>query len=235
VDRVPVLVEDHLRVLGVVDAALAEPQLERRVVGRERVVHAVLVDPDALRLVVDRPPRLAEAEAVDVPLRLGDPVVRHHLLELVLVAGVPERVRRRVRGVPGRALHRGVVAVQESAAVEVRQPDVVVRRGGNRRVAVLLVRERLVAEALHRVRDEHGADAGRRAGSRLRRPRRPGRKCEHGDGGAKERHLALQTTPPLSWNPASLAARSRIVYHVGLAPAPRAARIRGHIRPGVGP
>ena len=83
-----VLVEDHLGVLGVVDAALAEAQLELRMVGLERVVVAELVDPHPLRLVVDRAPRDAEAEAVDVLLRLGDPVVGHHLLELVLVPGV---------------------------------------------------------------------------------------------------------------------------------------------------
>ena len=45
VDRVAVLVEDHLGVLGVVHAALAEAQLVLRVVGGERVVLAPLVDP----------------------------------------------------------------------------------------------------------------------------------------------------------------------------------------------
>jgi hypothetical protein len=44
---VPVLVEDHLGVLGVVDAALPEPKLVELVRG-EGVVDAVLVDPDVL-------------------------------------------------------------------------------------------------------------------------------------------------------------------------------------------
>jgi hypothetical protein len=51
-----VLVQDHLGVLGVVDAALAEAQLVLGVVGGEGVVVAQLVDPDRLGLVVDRPP-----------------------------------------------------------------------------------------------------------------------------------------------------------------------------------
>ena len=50
VDRVAVLVQDHLGVLGVVDAALAEAQLVLRMIGRERVVLAPLVDADVLRL-----------------------------------------------------------------------------------------------------------------------------------------------------------------------------------------
>ena len=53
VDGMAVLVQHHLGVLGVVDAALAEPDLVlvRR---RERVVGAPLVDPHPLRLVVHR-------------------------------------------------------------------------------------------------------------------------------------------------------------------------------------
>jgi len=121
VDRVAVLVQDHLGVLRVVDAALAEAQLVLRMIGRERVVDAPLVDPHRLGPVVDRTAGLAEAEAVDVLLRLGDPVVRHRLLELVLVACVVERVRRRVSRVTGLADHGRVVARQESCAVEVRQ------------------------------------------------------------------------------------------------------------------
>jgi hypothetical protein len=69
-------VEDHLAVLGVVDAALAEAQLVLGMVGGEGVVVAELVDPQRLGPVVDRAPGLAEAEGVDVPLRLGDPSSR---------------------------------------------------------------------------------------------------------------------------------------------------------------
>ena len=66
-DRVAVLVEDHLGVLGVVDAALAEAELVDRVVGRERVVGTELVDANALRLHVHRPGTAgAEAKALDV-------------------------------------------------------------------------------------------------------------------------------------------------------------------------
>ena len=79
-DRVPVLVQDDLGVLGVVDATLAEAELEDRVVGLERVVVAELVEANLLRLVVDRAAGDTEAEALDVLLRLGDPLVLHHLL-----------------------------------------------------------------------------------------------------------------------------------------------------------
>ena len=53
-DRVAVLVQDHLGVLGVVDAALAEAKLVLRMVGLEGVVLAPLVDADVLRLLVHR-------------------------------------------------------------------------------------------------------------------------------------------------------------------------------------
>ena len=102
--------------------------------------------------VVDRAPGLAEAEAVDVALRLGDPVVGHHLLELVLVARVAERVRLRVRRVPGLADDVRVVAAQEPAAVEVRQRHVWYA-GCNGRVGVRLVGQRLVRRG-DRVREE---------------------------------------------------------------------------------
>jgi hypothetical protein len=100
----PVLVQDHLGVLRVVDAALAEAELVLRVRRLEGVVVAELVDPRVLRLVVDRRKRRPEPEALDVLLSLRDPVVRHHLLELVLVPRVHKRVRRREREVPGRAV-----------------------------------------------------------------------------------------------------------------------------------
>jgi len=94
VDGVAVFVQDHLGVLGIVHAALAEAQLVLGVVGGERVVLPELIDPYRLRPVVDRPLRSPEAEAVDVLLRLGDPVVGHDLLELVLVPRVEECVGR---------------------------------------------------------------------------------------------------------------------------------------------
>ena len=119
VDGVAVLVEDHLGVLRVVDAALAVPDLVLRMIGLERVVLAPLVDPDVLRLLVHRRVLRTEAEALDVLLRLGDPEVRHHLLELVLTARVVERVRGRVRGILGLAHHVRPVSAQEAAAVEV--------------------------------------------------------------------------------------------------------------------
>jgi len=167
VEGVAVLVQDHLGVLCIVDAALAEADLVRRMVGRERVVHAVLVDPHRLGDVVDPTPRLAEAQTVHVLLRLGDPVVRHHLLELVLISRVDERVRRRVRRAARLAEHRRVGAAQEPAAVEVRQRDGVVRRVGDGGGRVLLVGQRLVAEARDRVRHEHRRRARRAAGRRL--------------------------------------------------------------------
>ena len=87
VDRVAVLVDDHLGVLGVVDAALAEPH-PVGLVGLVGVVAAVLVDLHRERLLHDPAQRGAEAEGLEVLLGLVDPEVAHHLLELVLVAVV---------------------------------------------------------------------------------------------------------------------------------------------------
>ena len=128
-------------------SASSTPPLPRRisslwVVANELSI-AVLVDPEPLRLVVDRRQRAAasEAEELDVLLRLGDPVVRHHLLELVLAAVEQERVRRRVGRVPGLADDHGPVTAQEARAVEVRQAHRPVRGLERRVVGVLLVGE----------------------------------------------------------------------------------------------
>ena len=85
-----VLVHDHLGVLGVVDPALAQPD-PVGLVGLVGVVAAVLVDLHGEGLLDD--PRVSpEAQRLQVLLRLVDPEVAHHLLELVLVAVVEERV-----------------------------------------------------------------------------------------------------------------------------------------------
>ena len=76
---------DHLGVLGVVDAALAEGDVGL-VLAEEGVVAAELVDAQLDLALVDRPQRRAEPEMLQVVLRGGDPVVAHHLLELVGVA-----------------------------------------------------------------------------------------------------------------------------------------------------
>ncbi|MFG2875398.1 hypothetical protein ACGFYU_10370 [Streptomyces sp. NPDC048337] len=69
VHRVAVLVDDHLRVLGVVDTALAEADL-RLLVGEEGIVRAPLVDTDGLGPVVGPGQLGAEAEALQVLLGL---------------------------------------------------------------------------------------------------------------------------------------------------------------------
>jgi hypothetical protein len=153
-ERVPVLMENDLAILGVVDATLPEAKLVLRVRCLERVVEAPLVDTRVLRLVVDRGKRRAEAEALDVLLRLGEPVVDHHLLKLILVPRVCEGVRGREREVAGGAVDVGVIAAQETAAVEVRQRDRVVCGCRHRGVGIFLVGERLVPQALHWIRDE---------------------------------------------------------------------------------
>ena len=90
-----VLVEDHVGVLRVVDAALAEAELEAWVVALERVVLPELVDPDPLRAAFRSARRVTpKPSELDVLLRLGDPEVRHDLLELVLVTRVRECVAR---------------------------------------------------------------------------------------------------------------------------------------------
>ena len=117
---------------------------------------------------------------MNVRLRLRDPVVGHHLLELILVARKPERVRARIGRIAGLAVDRGVIAVQEAAAVKVRECDVVVRSRGNGRVGVLLIGQRLVAKALYWIRNEDRADTGRAAGAGFRRGCRTD--SDHGRG-----------------------------------------------------
>jgi hypothetical protein len=196
VDRVAVLVVDHLAVLGVVDAALAEPDLVL-LGGRERVVEAPLVNAQQLRLLVHRAERGAEAEALDVLLRLRDPEVRHHLLELVLAAVVAEAVCGRVGRITGLAQDRGPAAAKEAAAVEVGQRDAVIGGGRHGGRGVLLVGERLDAEVLDRVRREDESGARAAAGARLR-----GERDRHADrreqrNQAEGRDDATQDVPPL--------------------------------------
>jgi hypothetical protein len=74
-DRVAVVMEDHLGVLGVVDAALAEAKLVLRMIGGEGVVEPPLVDPDRLRPVVDAgasTPSVARREGLALAFRLGE-------------------------------------------------------------------------------------------------------------------------------------------------------------------
>jgi hypothetical protein len=125
---VAVLVHDDLGVLGVVHSALAvgDRQLARAVV-EERVVAAELVDPHQLLAAVDGRQRRAEAERLDVQLGLGDPVVGHRLLELVLVARVDEALTGVGGGLAGRAQDLGVVARERPGVVQVGQRVQVVR------------------------------------------------------------------------------------------------------------
>jgi len=196
VDGVPVLVQDHLGVLGVVDAALPVPDLVLRMIRLERVVLAPLIDADVLRLLVHRRPGRAEAEALDVLLGLRDPVVRHHLLELVLVPRVDERVRRRVRGIAGLADDVRPVAAEIAAPVEVRQRHRVVLGRRHRRIGVLLVGERLVPARLNRIRDEDLRGSRRRRGRRLRgRDRRDQHERQQGRRRAKPETLQRVLLP----------------------------------------
>ncbi len=163
-----VLVVDDLAVLGVVDAALAEPDLVL-VSRRERVVDAVLVDPEPLRLFVHRASSRAEAQGLNVLLRLGDPEVGHDLLELVLAPVVEERVRGRVRGIAGLADDLRPASAKETASVEIGERHRVVRRGRYRGRRILLIPKRLVVEIFNRIRHEDRGRAVGRARSRLRR------------------------------------------------------------------
>ena len=115
--------------------------------------------PEPLRLHVHGAVAGAEPEVLDVLLRLGDPEVRHDLLELVLAARVAERVRRRVGRVARLADDRRPAPAQEAAAVEVREGDVVVGRRRNGGVRVLLIPQALVAQILDGIRDEDRAVA----------------------------------------------------------------------------
>ena len=88
----PVLVQDHLGVLGIVDASLAEAHLVLGMIGGKRVVLAPLVDAHGLLIGVDGRPTggHAKAQRAQIQLGLGDPVVGHDLLEAVVMAGVIE-------------------------------------------------------------------------------------------------------------------------------------------------
>ena len=159
---------DHLGVLGVVDAALAEGDRQLlRAVAVEGVVAAELVDAQQLLALVDRRQGRAEPERLDVALRLGDPVVAHHLLELVLVARVDEPAARVARRRPRLRLDLGVGARQRARAVEVGERLALVGRGERRVVRVLLVGERLVSQRLHGVREEHLRRSGTACRCRL--------------------------------------------------------------------
>jgi hypothetical protein len=194
-------VDDHLGVLGVVDAALAERDVGLRVT-EERVVAAELVDTDGDLPAVDRRQGRAEAEALDVPLCLRDPVVRHHLLELVLVARVEEARAGVRRGQAGLALDRDVRAAERRRAHQVGERDEVVRtpqhRLGAEEVGVLLVGEALDAEVGDRVRREHAG--GRRRGSRGRdrgeRLARDGGDERHHDPPRESMHTVLLRPGP---------------------------------------
>ena len=181
-DRVAVLVHDHLGVLGVVDAALAVGDRQLlRAVAVEGVVAPELVDAHQLLALVDRRQGRPESERLDVALRLGHPVVRHHLLELILVARVDEPAAGVARRRPCLRLDLGVRAGESAGAVEVGQRLARVGRGERGVVRVLLVGQRLVLQRLHGIREEHlrrsGAARRRRLGRvrRLERSRRTAR------------------------------------------------------------
>ncbi|CAA9364446.1 MAG: hypothetical protein AVDCRST_MAG36-2937 [uncultured Nocardioidaceae bacterium] len=173
VHRVAVLVHDHLGVLCVVDAALAEPDVVVLVPG-VAVVDAVLVDPHVLALGVDRPERRAEAERLEVLLGLVDPEVDHHLLEPFVVTSVEEGVRRAVRLRAGAAADVDPPAVEPSRAVEVAQLHGRVRRERDCARGVLLVGERLDPGRLHGIHLEDAAGADLAAARCLLRRSRPG-------------------------------------------------------------
>ena len=72
-------------------------------------------------------------ERLDVALGLGDPVVAHHLLELILVARVDEPAAGVARRRPRLRLDPGVGARERARAVEVGQRLALVGRGERRR------------------------------------------------------------------------------------------------------
>jgi len=91
--RVAVLVDDHLGVLGIINATLPEAD-DVVLVPRERVVGAPLVGPDVLALGVDGGELGAEAQTLQVALGGVDEVVGHDLLEAIVVASVGEAAGR---------------------------------------------------------------------------------------------------------------------------------------------
>ncbi len=246
--RVAVLVDDHLAVLGVVHAALAQGDVGL-IFPEEGVVAAVLVDPQLDLALVDRAQPGAEAERLDVLLRGGHPVVAHDLLELVAVA-VPggKGPAHRLRGLAGLALDRDVAPGQAPRAVQVGKRDRAVGGSEARAVQVLVVGEGLVPGALDRVRVE---DRGRGVGGGLggHGGDKPGRGGEGkaGDGcaasGGVHRRILLQAgrtsriygrrdpLSPAAWVFTSRATNRRLVigrviyYQIG--PAYRGATVGG--------
>src|SRR3954471_4701257 len=134
-----------------------------------------------------------------VALRLGDPVVGHDLLELVLIAREDEagaRVRSRRLGV---ALDRDVRAAQRSRAREVGERDPAVGAPQIRIraevVDVLLVGQGLDAEVGHRVGSEDLSRRGR--GACRRRDRQGARDEQRACRGTRteSKHVFLPLTP----------------------------------------
>ena len=154
-DRVAVFVPDHLEVLGVVDTALPEPdQVLRRV--EVAVVDPVLVhlDRDAVGLDV------REAETLDVLLGAGDRVVRHHLLEALVVPAVQEPPAGLERPAAG-ATDGDEIALEVPAPIEVIEAGDHIRGLERRVVLILAVGERLVMQRHDRVRQEDATGGGR--------------------------------------------------------------------------
>jgi hypothetical protein len=186
VDLVAELVQDDVRILGVVDAALAESHLVARMVGGERVVNAVLVDAHPLPVGVHLGERPSiEAEAAKVELRGSDPVVGHHLLEPIVMPGVVERAVGRHEGrITGRRHHHRPPAPQISGTVQFNQRDADALAVEDGRVCVLVVLQGGNAAAGDGVGVEHlAADVvarrGRLLGQRADRP-------EGGGGGQQQ-------------------------------------------------
>jgi hypothetical protein len=160
---VPVLVQDHLGILGVVDAALAEANDVVLVHEYELSIPSWL-----MRMSCDSCSQVAacaEAEALDVLLRLGDPVVRHHLLEAVVVALVQERFVDGERRLAGRAAIVRPVAPQVAAAVQVGERDARDTPAGAPRSRRPSVGEAICSAVSRRVRGEDPTRAGGRARS----------------------------------------------------------------------
>ena len=125
----------------------------------------------------------AEAETLDVLLRLGHPEVRHDLLETVVAAAVKKLVAFRVGRVSRLARHVRPVADEKAAAVQVREGHDPVGRRERGVVGVLLVRQRLVSEGRDRVGKEDASSSGRGAGSGLPGAAGGGeKKCNDQDG-----------------------------------------------------
>ncbi len=155
--------QNDFGIFGIVHAAFAKAQDVVFVPG-VGIIDTVLIDPDILRLHIDRAQRRAKSQALDVELRFGHPVIRHDLLKAVIVPGVDEGIIFGECRIPCFTADVGVIPTQIAAAIQVRQGDDMVGWLQGRVISIFLIGQGLVLQICNRIGKENlprsGGDPG---------------------------------------------------------------------------